>query len=243
MRSMTFMAVIFVGFASTASAATVRTFEATFGNIINSNGAYELLRLNPNDAANRRMTFKWTVEKTPVFGSSLAHIDSPTWIYDRAYWRYTDFSVTIGNLTFNGLASTNTSSSVQVQDGVSNGTNAINDFFRVGSFGRRGAPVANVAVNYTFVQAYDADNTTFGRSTDETPLSGLWFLSASEMNALSFKQGRIGIEGYGRRADLIAQNGVFRETTPLSAVPIPASLPLLFAGLGVLTLMRRKPVR
>ncbi|MEP1199550.1 VPLPA-CTERM sorting domain-containing protein [Tateyamaria sp.] len=205
--------------AATGASAATKTFEATVTNVY---GGAELLDELFGTSTDRIQTLKLRVTfDTDV--SSGATFPIPG--YSGLYSSYDALSLSTLETTINAVASDSGNHSVYTQDGIS----SVPDYISVRS---SLFPSDPALYDYFYLDTYDSDGSTWSRSEP---------ISASLLN--SFPTQRFEFSTYVTVNGSLEQQAVTSSNVTwaeVSAVPLPAGLPLLLAGLGALGLASRR---
>ena len=100
-----------------------------------------------------------------------------------------------------------------------------------------------LTINFAAGSFGDGDSITFGADTDfltDDPAPGSTFGDSGVVASATLASGASGSSVFARQSSTLSTASVQFASVPTSAVPLPAGLPLLIAGMGVFGLLRRK---
>lgn len=222
------LAVALASIGGSAEAATYN-FEATITNVFDySHGGsissdYFFTTTGVTPVSEIKVNFSVDLSKSPI--SQISSGLSVQGSYDRVHLSYSQFSVTIGSETYLGLPSTVEYDSIRITNGITDGTKDQQDAFEVISSSQKWlSPDLQQAL--LGLHLYDFDE-SFWNSTS--------FPSLDTLNALANVNGlfRIRLNTPNNAISTYVElRGTVSSIREIPPIPLPATLPLMFAGLA-----------
>lgn len=205
---------------ATGASAATKTFEATVSDVT---GGAELIAELFGSSTDRILKLRMTFD-ADVSGSVTVD-DYYGSVSELRYDDYDAFSLIAPETTINAAASDSSAHAVYTADGLSRAS----DYIQVQSFLYSTDPTQYYGF---YVSAQDPDPNKWSRGTP---------ISASLLNSFSggfFRfEKYVTINGIDQYQNLQSRNVTWAE---VAAVPLPAGLPLLLAGLGALGIASRR---
>lgn len=209
--------------AGAADAAT-QTLQATISNV--TGGAELLAELGIASGG----TLTALVSYDSDVSSGATTVSGVKWSYDRLYSTYTGFSLSGPAETIAAVASDAVNHAVITRDGLADGTADISDLFAVRSY----LLSSDTTLYYRlYLDSWDYDETKWSRGS---PITAVLLNSFSRKTLLFQKY--VTLASGGTQFQKVSSSSVV--WSPVAPVPLPATLPLMLAGLGLVALVRRR---